>query len=168
MIRQRVCECWQTQDVIFIFSKVEAMISTKALSQWLQEFWKPLVARAAQNLRGKETETHLLMFLVNYYAQVDTASDSLFLNQYLEQDSKYPYVPLCLPPVSSFPENTLEQWLSKTVPRFSQIQIPPSLTSSILFQNSNKGNPRMVCQEICKHYGLSWEKKLAGYLKIKL
>lgn len=64
-IADKVCEWWQTQDVIFIFHTVDYM-PPAFLSAWIKEFWQPLVTAAHNSLHRTQRETHLLMFLVDY------------------------------------------------------------------------------------------------------
>lgn len=156
-IRERVCNRWQTQDVIFIFYTVDYMLPAM-LSAWLQEFWEPLVARANGNMPGRET--HLLMFLVDNCGSV--CQSNVVLTEQFEHP-EYPRIPLRLPPVSPFPLDALNQWIDMAS-EFEQVQFPAELTSQILLERSNNGVPQYVYEEICKHWGLSWEGVLAKWL----
>ncbi|MEP0857783.1 helix-turn-helix domain-containing protein [Trichocoleus sp. DQ-U1] len=156
-IMDRVCDRWQTQDVIFIFYTVDYMLPGM-LSAWLQEFWEPLVARATENM--PKCETHLLMFLVDYCGSV--CQTSVRLAEQCEHP-EYPRLPLCLPPASPFPLDALDEWIDN-LSISSQVQIPAGLTSRILLERSSNGVPQFVYEEICKHCGLSWEGVLAKWL----
>jgi transcriptional regulator with XRE-family HTH domain len=149
-IMDRVCDRWQTQDVIFIFYTVDYMLPTM-LSAWLQEFWEPLVARAKENM--PKCETHLLMFLVDYCGSVCKSNVRLAEQS---EHSEYPRLPLRLPPASPFPLDALDEWIDN-LSISSQVQIPAGLTSQILLERSSNGVPQYVYEEICKHCGLSWE-----------
>ncbi len=156
-ILDKVCDRWQTQDVIFIFYTVDYMLPGM-LSAWLQEFWEPLVARATENMPN--CETHLLMFLVDNCGSV--CQSSVRLAEECEHP-EYPRLPLCLPPASPFPLDALDEWIDN-LSISSQVQIPAGLTSRILLERSSNGVPQYVYEEICKHCGLSWEGVLAKWL----
>jgi transcriptional regulator with XRE-family HTH domain len=156
-IMGRVCDRWQTQDVIFIFYTVDYMLPGMLLA-WLQEFWEPLVARATENM--PKCETHLLMFLVDNCGSV--CQSNVKLAEQCEH-SEYPRLPLRLPPASPFPLDALDEWIDN-LSISSQVQIPAGLTSRILLERSSNGVPQYVYEEICKHCGLSWEGVLAKWL----
>jgi transcriptional regulator with XRE-family HTH domain len=156
-ILDKVCDRWQTQDVIFIFYTVDYMLPGM-LSAWLQAFWEPLVARATENM--PKCETHLLMFLVDNCGSV--CQSSVRLAEECEHP-EYPRLPLCLPQASPFPLDALDEWIDN-LSISSQVQIPAGLTSRILLERSSNGVPQFVYEEICKHWGLSWEGVLAKWL----
>lgn len=156
-ILDKVCDRWQTQDVIFIFYTVDYMLPGR-LSAWLQEFWEPLVARANENM--PKCETHLLMFLVDNCGSV--CQSNVRLAEQCEH-SEYPRLPLRLPPASPFPLDALDEWIDN-LSISSQVQIPAGLTSQILLERSSNGVPQYVYEEICRHCGLSWEGVLAKWL----
>ena len=159
LILERICDRLKTQDVIFIFSKVELMLLTKTLIPWLEEFWQPLVrmAKTIEPLR----ETHLLMFLVDNCGSV--CESELNLSQEFEPLNYNPFVPLQLPPASPFTLQMLEDWLDYAI-SLSQISMPAGLTAQVLYEKSEQGIPQYVVDEICKHCGLSWEGGLAKWL----
>lgn len=76
-IMDRVCDRWQTQDVIFVFYTVDYM-PLGILSEWLQEFWEPLVTRAKKSL--PQGDRHLLMFLVDNCGSVGQSNVRLAEN----------------------------------------------------------------------------------------
>ncbi len=156
-ILDKVCDRWQTQDVIFIFYTVDYMLPGM-LSAWLQEFWEPLVARANENMPKRET--HLLMFLVDNCGSV--CQSTVRLAEQCEHP-EYPRIPLRLPPASPFPPDALDEWMDMVI-AFTEVQIPAGLTSQILLERSNNGVPQYVYEEICRHYGLNWEGVLAKWL----
>ncbi|MGB7444601.1 MAG: XRE family transcriptional regulator, partial [Coleofasciculaceae cyanobacterium] len=146
-IMDRVCDRWQTQDVIFIFYTVDYMLPGM-LAAWLQEFWEPLVARATENMPKRNT--HLLMFLVDNCGSI--AKSDLRLADKFEQ----PRYPLRLPAASLFPVNALEEWMDMAI-AFTEVQFPAELTAQILLERSSNGVPQYVYEEICKHCNLSWD-----------
>lgn len=156
-ILDKLCDRWQTQDVIFIFYTVDYMLPGM-LSAWLQEFWEPLVARAKENMPKRET--HLLMFLVDNCGSV--CQSTVRLAEQCEHP-EYPRLPLRLPPASPFPPDALDEWIDMAI-AFREVQFPNGLTSQILLERSNNGVPQYVYEEICKQCGLSWEGELAKWL----
>lgn len=156
-ILDKVCDRFQTQDVIFIFYTVDYMLPGM-LSQWLQEFWEPLVAMAKQNM--PKQETHLLMFLVDNCGSV--CQSTVRLADGLEH-SDYPCIPLRLPPASLFPPDALDEWIDIAI-AFREVQFSNGLTSQVLLERSNNGVPQYVYEEICKCWGISWEGVLAKWL----
>ena len=156
-ILDKICDRFQTQDVIFIFYTVDYMLPGM-LSQWLQEFWEPLVARAKQNM--PKQETHLLMFLVDNCGNV--CHSTVRLAEELEHP-EYPSIPLRLSPASPFPTDALDEWIDMAI-TFREVQFPNGLTSQVLLERSNNGVPQYVYEEICKCWGISWEGVLAKWL----
>ncbi|MFP4121350.1 hypothetical protein [Coleofasciculus sp.] len=150
----RVCDRWQTQDVIFVFYTVDYM-PPDMLSEWLQEFWEPLVTRAKKSL--PQGDRHLLMFLVDNCGSVGQS------NVRLAENFEQPEYPLRLPPASLFPREALDEWIDN-LSMSSQLQIPAGLTAKVLLERSDNGVPHYVYEEICRHCGLSWEGVLAKWL----
>ncbi|EDX78652.1 Helix-turn-helix domain protein [Coleofasciculus chthonoplastes PCC 7420] len=153
-IMDRVCDRWQTQDVIFVFYTVDYM-PPGMLSEWLQEFWEPLVTRAKKSL--PQGDRHLLMFLVDNCGSVGQS------NVRLAENFEQPEYPLRLPPASLFPREALDEWIDN-LSMSSQLQIPTGLTANVLLERSDNGVPHYVYEEICRHCGLSWEGVLAKWL----
>lgn len=154
-IAEKVCEWWQTQDVIFVFHRVDSM-SPVFLSAWIEEFWQPLVVAAHNNLHRTQRETHLLMFLVDYRGRV--CNWDVALAQQPDQP-EYPRIPLHLPPASRFPPDVLDFWIDMAAE-----MLPAGLTAQILLAASENGIPQIVYYIICDHCGLSWEGELARWL----
>lgn len=159
LILERICDRLRTQDVIFIFSKVELMLLTKTLIPWLEEFWQPLV-RMAKTIETLK-ETHLLMFLVDNCGKV--CQSEVTLAEEFEPLSYNPCVPLSLPPASPFTLEMLEDWLDYAI-SLSQFTMPAGLTAQLLYEKSENGIPQYVVETICSHCGLSWEGGLAKWL----
>jgi hypothetical protein len=147
-IIERICDRWQTKDVILIFNKVDCILP-QILSQWLQEFWEPLVVLANQNLPHKQT--HLLMFLVDNCGSVSTSKAIQI--KYFHQ----------LQPVESFDLDILDDWIDRIM-GMQSLQIPPGLNSQVLLERSDNGIPQFVYEEICCHCGHDWEGGLAKWL----
>jgi hypothetical protein len=158
-IIERVCDRLLTQDVIFIFDRVNDM-QPRVLSGWLQEFWEPLVGRVEEHCPSPQRNTHLLMFLVDNNGSV-CKSDILLAKKF--DEPKYPKIPLDLPPISPFTVDILEELIDRvtTIPK---LQISLELTSQILFEKSENGIPEFVYEEICDFCGHSWEGGLAKWL----
>ena len=91
-IIERVCDRLLTQDVIFIFDRVNDM-QPRVLSGWLKEFWQPLVARVEEDYPSNQRDTHLVMFLVDNNGSV-CKSDILLAQKFDEPN--YPHIPLHL------------------------------------------------------------------------
>ncbi len=155
-IIDKICERWQTKDVVFIF-KTSRQTPPKVLSNWLQEFWEPLVNRGKRN--PSDNNKYLLMFLVD---TDDSICKSLMLAKQFNEP-EYPRIPLYLPPVSQFKTHVLKDWLSNITLR-SDLQIPTDLTYQRLWEKSNNGIPQFVYEEICDSFGYCWEGDLAKWL----
>mgnify|MGYP002777036583 CR=1 FL=1 len=158
-IIERVCNRLVTQDVIFIFDRVNDM-QPKVLSGWLQEFWKPLVNRVEEHCPSIQRNTHLLMFLVDNNGSV-CKSDILLAQKF--EELNYPLMPLNLPPISPFTVDDLDELIDRvaTIPK---LQMSIELTSQILFEKSENGIPEFVYEEICDLCGHSWEGGLAKWM----
>ncbi|NEP61053.1 MAG: XRE family transcriptional regulator [Symploca sp. SIO2G7] len=156
-IIDRICDRWQTQDVVLIFEKIDCM-PAKVLCAWLQELWEPLVERG--KLKPPQPETHLIMFLVDNCGSV-CQSQVMLAKQFHEPE--YPRIPLHLPPVSPFPLEILKDWL-RDIKVYHDLHLPTSLTYQRLWEESDKGVPQFVYEEICRHFDLSWEGDLAKWL----
>lgn len=159
LILERICDRLKTQDVIFIFSKVDTMHNSKTLIPWLEEFWQPLVkmARTIEPLR----ETHLLMFLVDNEGKI--CQSEITLAEDFEPLNYDPCIPFLLPPASPFTLEMLEDWFELAI-GFGELTIPEELTAQVLYEKSDRGIPQYVVETICAHCGLSWEGGLAKWL----
>jgi hypothetical protein len=154
-IAEKVCEWWQTQDVIFVFHTVDYM-PCDLLSAWIEEFWQPLVRAAHHTLHLTQHDTRLLMFLVDYSGCVPDSD--LALARGLDHP-EYPYVPLHLPPTDRFPSDALDFWIDVAAE-----VLPAGLTAQVLLATSDNGIPQLIYNTICDHCGLSWEGDLARWL----
>ncbi len=159
LILERICDRLKTQDVIFIFSKVDTMHNSKTLIPWLEEFWQPLVkmARTIEPLQ----KTHLLMFLVDNEGKI--CQSEITLAEEFEPLNYDPCIPLRLPPASPFTLEILEDWFDLAI-SFGEFTIPAGLTAQVLYEKSDRGIPQYVVETICDHCGLSWEGGLAKWL----
>ncbi|MBD2341633.1 caspase family protein [Calothrix sp. FACHB-156] len=159
-ILEKICDRWQTQDVVFIFNKVDCL-QPEVLSAWLDEFWQPLVNIGKEN--SPQKSTHLFMFLVDHggkvhQSNINISTTSPFLD---------PRIPLYLPPVNSFPQEIIEEWITEVVMQRSDIEIEfDKFTSEILFQKSCQGIPQFVFEEICSFFSIDCEKVFAQCTKI--
>jgi len=147
-IINKICDRWQTKDVIIIFNKVDCL-PAPVLTQWLQEFWEQLVISAKQSL--PQLETHLLMFLVDYGGKVAQANP-VQASQFYQ-----------LQPIELFNLDILDDWIDR-ITAMESVQIPMGLNSQALFEQSYQGMPQFVYESICCHCGHSWEGDLAKWL----
>ncbi len=161
LILERICDRLKTQDVIFIFSKVELMLYTETLIPWLKEFWRPLV-RMTKTIKPLK-KTNLLMFLVDNCGKVCQSEVIVTLAEEFEPLNYDPCIPLRLPPASPFTLEMLEDWFDLAI-SFGEFTIPAGLTAEVLYEKSDRGIPQYVVETICDHCGLSWEGGLAKWL----
>lgn len=158
-IIERVRDRLSTQDVIFIFDRVNDM-QPRVLARWLQEFWQPLVASVEEHCPSRTRDTHLLMFLVDNNGSV-CQSDILLAQKYNEP--QYPLMPLNLPPISPFTLEILDELIER-VTTIPELQMSVELTAQILLEKTENGIPELVYEEICELCGHSWEGGLAKWL----
>jgi len=156
VIAEKVCEWWQTQDVIFVFHTVD-YIPSALLSAWVQEFWQPLVAAAHCSQHLTQHDTHLLLFLVDYSGCVCRWNNFALARQ--SDQAEYPHIPLHLPPAGRFAPDAVGFWIDMA----AEI-LPSGLTSQLLLAASDNGIPQMIYHTICDHCGLSWEGELVKWL----
>jgi len=153
-IIDRICNRWQTQDVVLIFNKVNLMLP-EVLCALLQDLWEPLVERG--KLKPPTQETDLVMFLVDNKGSV-CQSEVMLAKQLNEPD--YPRIPLQLPSLSSFKSDILKDFFIDIITS-KDLDVPASLTYQGLLEKFNQGIPEDVYEEICSHFRLSWEGDLA-------
>lgn len=160
-ILEKICDRWQTQDVVFIFNKVDCL-QPEVLSAWLEEFWEPLVNIGKEN--PPEKSTHLFMFLVDHGGKVHQSNVNVSTTTSPSLD---PRIPLYLPTVDSFTLEILEEWITEVVMQRSDIEVEfDKFTSEILFQNSCQGIPQFVFEEICSFFSIDCEKVFTQCIKI--
>ncbi|NEP61052.1 MAG: XRE family transcriptional regulator [Symploca sp. SIO2G7] len=158
-IKYKICELWQNQNVIFIFDKVDYM-SPEVLSAWLQEFWQPLVEMTRIN--KPQVNTYLLMFLVDYSGSVN--EPNLLLAESPNQ-FEFPNLPLKLPPTARFTLDILNDWIENiTYMQIAPAYLTDDLIPEVLLEKTEDGIPELVYEEICNHFGCSWEGDLARWL----
>lgn len=158
-ILERICDRLTSQDLIFIFERVNDMHPT-LLDKWLQEFWQALVTRVEEDCPSQQRETHLLMFLIDNKGCL--AQSELCWGQE-EDEPLFPSMPLNLPPTTPFAIEVLEELIER-VATIPELSISLELTSQILFEKSDNGIPEFVYEEICTLCGQSWEGGLAKWL----
>ncbi|WP_242046214.1 MULTISPECIES: XRE family transcriptional regulator [Calothrix] len=160
-ILEKICERWQTQDVVFIFNKVDCL-QPEIFSAWLEEFWEPLVNIGKENPPQKST--HLFMFLVDHGGKVHQSNINVSTTTSPPLD---PRIPLYLPTVDSFTLEIIEEWITEVVMQRSDIEIEfDQFTSEILFQKSCQGIPQFVFEEICSFFSIDCEKVFTQCIKI--
>lgn len=151
-LAENVCQWWQTLDVIFIFSPVE-YIPKDILAQWIEQFWKPIVSVASQKQNLTKSNTHLLLFLVDFEGRVCDTNLPL-LDQLGETHSSY--APLKLPPNSKFPENELEIWIDTAAEA-----LPSGLNAVEVIEDTENGIPDLVYDKIWEPCGTSWQGEIS-------
>ncbi|KST64486.1 caspase family protein [Mastigocoleus testarum] len=160
-ILEKVCDRWQTQDVVFIFNQVDCL-EAEVLSTWLENFWEPLVTIGREN--PPQQSTHLFMFLVDrggkvHQSNINGAEPSPAVTD--------PRIPLHLPTINSFSQNIIEEWIVEVLMQRSDIEIElEEFTSEILFEKSYEGIPQYVFEEICSFFSIDCEKVFAQCTKI--
>jgi hypothetical protein len=160
-ILEKICDRWQTQDVVFIFNKVDCLQS-EVLSSWLEQFWEPLVRIGKENPPQKST--HLFMFLVDHGSKVHKSNFDVAKTASSPPD---PRTPLYLPPIKSFDQEIIEEWITEILMTRSDIEIEfDKFTSEILFQKSCEGIPQFVFEEICSFFSVNSEKVFEQCTKI--
>ncbi|MDY6783721.1 MAG: hypothetical protein SW833_14465 [Cyanobacteriota bacterium] len=158
-IIERICDRLLTRDVILIFYTVDYMLP-EVLAAWLREFWEPLVERVEPRCCSTLEGTHLLIFLVDNSGSV--CESALKLARQWQQP-EYPRIPLHLPPVSPFPPDVLDDWISNAMVH-GEMQMLAGLTARVLLEKSDNGIPELVYEEICDCCGHDWEGGLAKWL----
>ena len=150
-IMDKIFECLQTQNLIFIFSEAHSTY-IGFLPDLIQEFWQPILAK------DNHKETYLVMFLIDKKGKVCKSGVSLawhFKNQ------EHPKFPLHLPLNSKFSYEQLNRWLNDAV---EQEILPQSLLTETLLKESQGGVPEIVYQRICQYCNTSWEGNLTKWL----
>jgi hypothetical protein len=148
ILAEKVCEWWKTQDVIFVFYTVD-YIPPHILAAWIDEFWRPISTTAREKQHLTQTNTHLLLFLVDFDGHVCETQVTL-----LDQPDQIitSHAPLKLPPTGKFPEAELEIWIDNAA------ELLPSRVDAVeLISATENGVPELVYEKICECCGLSWE-----------
>ncbi len=148
ILAEKVCQWWQTQDVIFIFYTVD-YIPQEILSAWIEEFWKPISTTAYLAQHLTKAPTHLLLFLIDFDGHIHESNIKL-LDRVEEMTNSY--TPIKLPIICEFPENELEFWIDSAAE-----VLPTNLKASELMSTTENGIPELVYEKICEYCGLSWE-----------
>ena len=153
-IKYKICDRLQVENVIFIFDTVDYM-SPKVLSTWLQEFWQPLVE--ITRINKPKINNCLLMFLVDNSGQVNQSN--LLLAESPDQ-LEFPNIPLKLPPTERFTLDILNEWIENIVPHY----LTDDLMPQVLLDKTDNGIPEFVYEEICNHFGCTWQGDLERWL----
>jgi inactive STAND len=148
ILAEKVCEWWKTQDVIFVFVTVD-YIPPDLLTAWLEEFWKPIAAAANQRLPLTPSNTHLLLFLLDFSGHVCETTVSL-----LDQPGEIvrSYAPLKLPPTGKIREEELEIWIDNAAE-----VLPGKMDAFALIRDTDNGTPDLLYEKIFASCGLFWE-----------
>lgn len=155
-IANKVWEEWlPTQDVIFIFDRVEDL-ENDSLCYLLDLFWQTFVNLAPKNLDIQPDSPRLLMFMVDNKGQI---CNSIDLAEHFPHP-QFPQLPLKLPPTCAFPADVLEDWVDRA---FEDKVLFKRLNIEELLAATNNGVPQYVYEEICYHLGYTWN----GGLEVK-
>jgi hypothetical protein len=149
-LAENVCKWWETQDVILLFYTVDAF-TPKLLADWLDDFWKPISTAARQKQPLVPSNTHLLLFLVDFKGQVSEMNVALLDQPEQIRDS---YAPLKLPPTSRIREEDIDYWISYMA---NVLVLPDNLNAADVIAATENGVPDLVYDKICECCGIRWE-----------
>jgi inactive STAND len=152
---EAINECLKTQNLIIIISEVDRTY-TGFLSELIQDFWQLVINKIRHK---KDSKTYLIMFLIDNKGNVCSKS-GISLAWQLSQP-EYPEIPLHLPPISRFPQDELQYWLS--ILQDAEV-VPENLCAETLLVESEGGVPELIYQKICQSCNTSWEGNLAQWL----
>jgi inactive STAND len=148
-------ECLETQNLIIIISEVNRTY-IDFLSELIHDFWQLVINKRRHK---KDSRTYLIMFLIDNKGNVCSKSGISLAWQVSQPE--YPEIPLHLPPVSRFPQDKLQYWLS--IAQAGEV-VPESLCAETLLVESQGGVPELIYQKICQSCNTSWEGNLAQWL----
>ncbi len=152
-IAERVYQCWQSQDVLFVFHDVDCMPQAY-LEQLVRDFWQPLAKRARQAGTGT-SEFKLLMFLVDYEGSVGNL-DALFSDN-IDPAKPDPVKP---PKINQFTETDLMDWMVRDFG-----ELPIELTHDVddtvrAILDESDGIPEDVLRGIFHRCGYSYQEEV--------
>jgi len=157
-IAKQICQCWQTQNVLFVFHNVNIM--PKAYVQKLiLEFWQPLTKQARNYDISK---FQLLMLLVDYEGSIGSL-DNLFSDQINPAKSD----PVKPPEINKFDKATLLDWLQTEfveLPIKLKEQNPDDTVRAIL--EESKGIPEYVLTGIFDRCGFNYYEEIDRQWKL--
>ena len=144
-ITERLRMQLETRSVMLVFKNVGATSEAK-LQELLTDFWGPL-AKAAQEALVPESESTLLMFLVDNSGLV-RKWNLPFEEAPTPAEATHHLV--CLPPLGHFSSKELEPWL-KQWSRFFPLELIKNLNGTVqdILQQSDNGIPEKVAIKIC-------------------
>jgi hypothetical protein len=148
ILAEKVCEWWKTQDVIFVFVTVD-YIGAELLTAWLDEFWKPIASAARERVPLTPSNTHLLLFLLDFSGGVCETTVSL-----LDQPGEmlHSHAPLKLPPTGKIQQDELDIWIDSTAE-----VLPGRMDAFALIHDTDNGTPDLLYEKIFASCGLYWE-----------
>lgn len=150
-VAQGIYEQWQSSNVIIVLNCIHSIPE----DYWHQiiSFWNYLGKFGNGNYPNNDYS--LLMFLVDYGGSLNTPNIT-FTNRL--SPVWQPHIPVSLPIITKFSEETLITWareLSNIFPRSVIKQIKGETQS--LLKNSDDGLPELVMQEICDLLNCNWD-----------
>jgi hypothetical protein len=158
-----ICERLKTQNVIFVFDKVDYM-SSETLKEWLEIFWVPLLKKAGSICSEVDEGYYLLVFFVdNAGKHKDICFDCV---QSLESIRDFS-LPLNLPAIKRFSEPLLDTWHSDSCGHLDDdgFRSFEDINIQKVLKNAEGGIPEYVYEEICKMCGYSWVGSVSACLK---
>lgn len=160
-ITKRVYHCWQTENVLLVFDRVNVM-PQDYLEQLITEFWQPLAQKAIQGA-SRESDYQLLLFLVDREGTVGSL-DHLFCDQ---GDIDKPHTPVRPPTISKFTSDCVEDWVTKQYQ-----ELPQQLTLNIedtvqdILTESDQGIPEYVLVGIFERCGYDYYEEVRRLWKL--
>lgn len=143
-IMDKISECLQTQNLLFIFSEADHAYK-RFMQNLINEFWQQIASINHQ-------ENYLLMFLIDNKGKVCVKAKN-YLSWHFN-DYEYPRFPLHLDPASKFSEQLLAEWLDNAI---KEKIVPRNILSGILMRESEGGVPELVYKIICDYCNINWD-----------
>ncbi|MHC5854509.1 hypothetical protein [Nostoc sp.] len=161
-IAEQVCQCLQTQNLLFVFHEVEMMPET-TLSELINNFWLPLIIKV-QEQSSQARKFKLLMFLIDYEGCVGSWKVPFAEKLNSNREPQTLFIP---PIITEFSDNDLMDWMETEYDN-----LPPVLTAQVdntvetILANSDNGIPERVLETICIRCGCDWYEESEKWLKL--
>lgn len=153
-IAERVCDCRKTQDVLFFFDCMLDLMHEGALTDFVREFWQPLVTATEAAL---PSPYRLFVFLIDRSGcqrailAGTTQECALQSGQALDLQRV-----LCLPILPRFTVADLSKWVGAGPTITILPTLPDRLDIPQVLRASNEGVPELAFDEICAVYDFFW------------
>jgi hypothetical protein len=156
-VLKEVLQGWKTQHMMFVFKTIEWLVGPPPplLTQWLDNFWKPLVQEAQTAIakaKAKDSAFQakkLVLILLDYSGRSMQEGIGVALVR-SGNEQGYPVVPLLLSVPEQFPTTIVEKWveiLSLANNPAGGLVIPLVKAEQII-KLSNGGRPRKAFQAV--------------------